>query len=324
MVIASHTRGYHEWCSLDIGTIAVATFFFISGFLMPMTYVAHYQKHGMWLGIGKFYWNRILRLYPIYWTSLFCILGLQVAGYFLRGYSNWQVNVTSYVQNFLLLGLNQSTLWGSDFRFNNPAWSLDVELQYYLVVPVLVLLVNKSIVSAQVILSVATTISLMLFFYPIGLVDVDRSLLAYGVFFTLGFGFYQSISTKKITGYYLLLLIIAVAVVAAKFTGKDVLTFLITIVFIVVSAVLLMLQSNQSMVRKGQLAGDLSYPVYIFHIIFIGYLELIISFLLRPNGFEEAFGINFIANIILSTLLSMLVLKFIAAPIESLRVRIRA
>jgi peptidoglycan/LPS O-acetylase OafA/YrhL len=323
MVIASHTRGYQEMFSLDIGGIAVAAFFFVSGFLMPMTYAAHYQKHGVWLGIGKFYWNRILRLYPIYWASLFCILGLQLAGYLIRGYSNWQANALSYAQNFLLLGLNQSTLWGGDLRFNNPAWSLDVELQYYLVAPVLVLLANKSILSAQMILGVATTISLILFFDPIGVVDVDRSLLAYGVFFVLGFSFYQSIITKKLHYIFLPLLITTLAVVIAKSTGKDVLTFLITIVFIAISAALLILQSNQNASRKGKLAGDLSYPVYIFHIVFIGYIELITSFFLRANGVAESFGVNFVAHILFSTLVSMLALKFIAIPIESLRARIR-
>ena len=324
MVVASHTRGYQEWCPLDVGNIAVATFFFISGFLMPLTYVAHYQKHGVLLSIRKFYWNRILRLYPIYWASLFCILGLQLAVYFVRGFSNWQASAASYAQNFLLIGLNQSTAWGGYLRFNNPAWSLDVELQYYLVAPLLVLLANKSILSVQIILSVAATISLILFFDPIGVVDLDRSLLAYGVFFTLGFSFYQSIVTKKLRYIFLPLLITTLGVVIAKLTGKDVLTFLVTMVFILISAGLLILQSNQNSDRMNQLAGDLSYPVYIFHIVFIGYIELLTSFLLRANGFEESFGAKFFANVLCSTLVSMLALRFIATPFDSLRARIRA
>lgn len=324
MVVASHTRGYQELCSLDIGTIAVATFFFISGFLMPMTYAAHYQKHGAWVGIGKFYCNRILRLYPLYWVSLLCIFGLQFAGYLARGYSNWEASWASYAQNFLLLGLNQSSVWGGYLRFNNPAWTLDVELQYYLVAPVLVLLATKSIFSIQIVLSVAATVSLFLFFNPIGLVDVDRSLVAWGVFFVLGFGFYMSTKANKPYYIYVSLFFIIAALAIAKYSGKELLTFFIIIIFIAISAALLIRQSNQKSDRMDQSAGDLSYPVYIFHIIFIGYIELIMGYFLQSIGFKNSFSVYLVANILLSTLVSMVALKLIANPIESLRVRIRA
>jgi peptidoglycan/LPS O-acetylase OafA/YrhL len=324
MVVASHTRGYQELYSLDIGTIAVATFFFISGFLMPMTYTAHYQKHGAWLGIGKFYCNRILRLYPLYWVSLLCILGLQFAGYLARGYSNWEVSWASYAQNFLLLGLNQSSLWGTYVRFNNPAWTLDVELQYYLVAPVLVLLATKSIFSIQIVLSVAAAISLFLFLNPIGLVDVDRSFVAWGVFFVLGFGFYMSTKAHKPYYVYVSLFIIILALVIAKYSGKELLTFFIIIIFIAISAALLIRQSTQKSDRMDQSAGDLSYPVYIFHIVFIGYIELIMGSFLTSIEFKNSFSVYLVANILLSTLVSMVAVKLIANPIESLRVRIRA
>lgn len=44
MVIASHTIGYHNIFKIDLGTIAVSTFFYISGYLMILTYEVNYAK----------------------------------------------------------------------------------------------------------------------------------------------------------------------------------------------------------------------------------------------------------------------------------------
>ena len=112
MVIACHTKGYQELFSVDVGAIAVSKFFFISGFLMPLAYQTHYQKNGFLKGCGRFYINRLLRIYPIYWASLLCVLGLYLGSYILHGYIKVGLDFTTYIQNFLLIGLNQSTLGG--------------------------------------------------------------------------------------------------------------------------------------------------------------------------------------------------------------------
>ena len=110
LVIASHTNRYDKLFSIEIGTIAVSTFF-ISGFLMPLAYAAHYQN-GERGGCIRFYINRLLRLYPIYWASLLCVLGIHFFGYIVRGHTQFDAEILTYVQNFLLIGLNQATFWG--------------------------------------------------------------------------------------------------------------------------------------------------------------------------------------------------------------------
>ena len=71
LVVANHTPGLKEISTnLEIGKVAVATFFFISGFLMPLTFDTHYRRYGTLAGSRKFYVNRFLRIYPIYWASL--------------------------------------------------------------------------------------------------------------------------------------------------------------------------------------------------------------------------------------------------------------
>jgi len=39
------------------------------------------------------------------------------------------------IQNFVLLGLNQASFWSSETQIVNVAWTPDIELQFYLLVP---------------------------------------------------------------------------------------------------------------------------------------------------------------------------------------------
>jgi len=55
----------------DPGLIAVVTFFFISGFLMPATFDANCRFRAITTQAAMFYWARFLRIYPMYWTALF-------------------------------------------------------------------------------------------------------------------------------------------------------------------------------------------------------------------------------------------------------------
>jgi peptidoglycan/LPS O-acetylase OafA/YrhL len=75
LVVANHTSGLRQISTnLEIGKVAVSTFFFISGFLMPLTFLTHYRAYGMLDGSLQFYVNRFPRIYPIYWASLTVIL----------------------------------------------------------------------------------------------------------------------------------------------------------------------------------------------------------------------------------------------------------
>ena len=141
-VIASHTTGYYESFTTDVGTVAVTTFFFISGFLIPLTFEANYSKYDQTSAAKKFYLNRFIRIYPIYWSTLL-FFAVQAFAFPLLKRNKIDISAGSeqpfitWVQNILLIGLNQSVLWGNYIRFNNPAWTLDIELQYYLLVPFL-------------------------------------------------------------------------------------------------------------------------------------------------------------------------------------------
>ena len=72
------------------------------------------------------------------------------------------------------------------------------------------------------------------------------------------------------------------------------------------------------------MAGDLSYPVYIFHIVFMGLtakiidMTPIISFTALPK-----FTFTFVVHVVVSTMIDYVALKLIRDPIDSIRAKVR-
>ena len=152
------------------GGLAVQTFFIISGFYMALVLNEKYHYKGSY---GTFLLQRVLRLYPLYYAILLLILGLEAIATLLGPqpfgvYATWSheprtVALTSLIfyvlSNFTILGLDW--LWfvqenaqtgqlvftvlnlpgtnpGIDYIVNGPAWTLGVEMTFYLIAPFLV------------------------------------------------------------------------------------------------------------------------------------------------------------------------------------------
>jgi peptidoglycan/LPS O-acetylase OafA/YrhL len=330
LVVADHTTGLREiFTNLEIGKVAVATFFFISGFLMPLTFDTHYRAYGAIAGARKFYVNRFLRIYPIYWASLaITLLAVLHYGPTLLEHATTLEDLSrtrTYLSNVLLLGLNQTRSWGGDFRFNPPAWTLDVELQYYILVPLILSLsiyFRRSVTVALAALGVA---SAYLLFRPAGLVDIDRSLLAWAFFFLMGYVFYLSpaLQTLALRKYWLITSIALLTLAACLSRSQSVAIVFVTFACMIFSAFLLVLQQNRGFGALDRLLGDLSYPTYILHWICVQVVVCWIGDNLVHAGAVSQFSIFLILNVLISTLVSYASLRAIGDPIEMLRRRIR-
>jgi peptidoglycan/LPS O-acetylase OafA/YrhL len=329
-VVADHTTGLREISTnLEIGKVAVATFFFISGFLMPLTYDTHYRAYGALAGARKFYVNRFLRIYPIYWASLaMTLLAVLHYGPALLEHASTLEELSrarTYLSNLLLLGLNQTHGWGGDFRFNPPAWTLDVELQYYILVPLILSVTVYYRRSVAVVLAALGVTSAYLLYRPAGNVDIDRSLLAWAFFFLMGYVFYLSpaLQTLALRKYWLITSIALLTLAAWLSRSQSVAILFVTFACMIFSAFLLVLQQNRGFGALDRLLGDLSYPTYILHWICVQVVVCWIGDNLVHAGAVSQFSIFLILNVLISTLVSYASLRAIGDPIEMLRRRIR-
>jgi len=122
------------------GQMGVYLFFVLSGFILSYTYLAPDRTfRGAWRG---FYVARLARVYPVYLVALVCAL----IPFFAWG-SDLPTAVcrTSVPPALTVLAtvlVAQQWLPGYAYCLNPPGWSLSVEAAFYLVFPVLALLIG--------------------------------------------------------------------------------------------------------------------------------------------------------------------------------------
>ena len=164
---------YHM-SSIALGQWAVEVFFILSGFWVTLMYRKKYLRYQH--PPFAFYVSRYLRLFPI---LLLCQAALIFCLY--RAHSPLLAAVTpEWILRCLLLvgSAHQPVLLV-------PSWSLDVEAQFYLILPLLVLLLGRF--KDQVAARVCLVIALLLF--PLALQassETDPWVFIYSSFFLLG------------------------------------------------------------------------------------------------------------------------------------------
>lgn len=166
------------------GIIAVQAFFIVSGFYMAMVLNEKYNFPG---ATRIFYWQRYLRLAPMYWVAIVCVLAASGAyswlGHQPRGKFTTLAEYGGQLSPGAIVGLTvpQLTMIGMDvlefcklvgqplglhftatpeiggvpahrFLLVGQAWSLSVELLFYLVAPFIV----RRSVRVQLLLVAAT------------------------------------------------------------------------------------------------------------------------------------------------------------------------
>jgi len=115
----------------DHGSAGVDLFFVISGFVMVLTTG---RLHGRPRNSGKFLWNRFFRIYPTYWV--YCIVLLPVLIFMPAFINSSEGGKVDIVRSFLLLPAETLPLL-------LVAWTLTLEVWFYLVFAVILLLPKK-------------------------------------------------------------------------------------------------------------------------------------------------------------------------------------
>lgn len=152
-VVVSHVTG------LEIGRLAVMMFFYLSGYWVADLWSKRFAPDQTL----SFYGSRFFRIFPLY---IICAIAA-------AAFTTANMQPTSWT----LLGVASST--GAPLSVE---WSLDVELQFYLLVPAIVWLLAKPWRFSQIALVGAVTIGGWLVYEQLGVVTVAQ----YAPAFVLG------------------------------------------------------------------------------------------------------------------------------------------
>jgi peptidoglycan/LPS O-acetylase OafA/YrhL len=324
------------------GRLAVQLFYVISGFLISyvLTATDHYQG-----AVGKFYANRFLRLFPIYLAVAALTLAAHVmsGGAFFRIYDALPFSAELFLvrSNIFIMGQDWLMFFGiehSALKFTGnfahsevplyegllvpQAWTLGVEMSFYLVAPFilhsprrLLALLAASLALRGVL--IATGIGLgdpwTYRFFPTELALFLLGSLSHQVLLPRYKAWTQRIKRLPEIGTAVLAVYCVLHFsIAMNQTVRDGLAVLLF------AALLPLAFLFQSRHRLDKAIGELSYPIYICHSLVIMFFK----WLLEEAHLDQP--LLFMALVITSTIaFSALLNSVIADPIERLRSRLR-
>lgn len=169
---------------LNIGHIGVPLFFVVSGFILALPFASHSLQGKEPISLRAYYLRRLTRLEPPYLISLLLLFVLLVI---TKG------GASELFPHFLASAAYLHNIIYSDgSSINYVAWSLEVEVQFYLMAPFLALLfkVRSTVTRRALMIGIVCFLVFLLDIWPIE--DRGRarlSLLSFGQFFMIGFLF---------------------------------------------------------------------------------------------------------------------------------------
>ncbi|MFC0514574.1 acyltransferase family protein [Mucilaginibacter angelicae] len=340
-VVLCHTSTIMGYSPVS-GNLAVQCFYIISGFYMAMVLTEKYDNPG---GRGQFYINRALKIYPVYWFVLLLLFTWSIIVYHLKypGTLDFYTKYSSpafasylylVLANLLIIGLDWTFLLGIDrhgrlyftndfnkarpavynFGFNSIAWTVGVELAFYLIAPWL----NKRKYYLLIILFLASLgLRLLLIsrytdrnpwnymFFP-----TQVMFFIAGIFsFRLYVKFVKAKAGRPLQ-YVSYIIFLAVILFYYQFFDES-----YTKQAVLFLAVILLVPFAFEATKKSRadiFLGNLSYPIYISQMLVIKFVT--------AKKFPKLIDMGFTA--LLVTVLFALFIHFIvAAPIESYRQR---
>jgi peptidoglycan/LPS O-acetylase OafA/YrhL len=260
----------HHTTNFNIGMAAVLIFFILSGYWVATMWAQNYSKTSA--AYFTYLTSRIWRVAPAF---ALCS-AISWALLLWRGAAPDAVGSLSHqvFSNIMILGYNSLP-----FQANLPAWSLDMEVQFYLVAPLVIFLVSKNIYvlfgSALALgafcslwLGGTSTVAPFLYFFGIGVaaasgkLNVGRKLAYVSLFATLALLFVCGVILLK----HILLDASHGAPVLAFNSGTN---FLIAVTMTPWA----LYTTRQKSGKTDRMFGDLSYIFYLLHWSVLGALK---------------------------------------------------
>jgi len=339
-VLLTHTGNIFNY-NIANSNVAVFSFFVISGFYMSLILDTKYTGHN---AIKTFWVNRFLRIFPVYWITLALTLIFVLLKFYLHignednaiiHYLNYSQNIGSwkfYADLVNVIIRNVTLIFNIDyFRGNNSvpgyllipqAWTLQVELLFYLIVPFLIKITKK------LFLGVSVLYAIVFFGYivPRGLIPNTLTYIFLDnlIFFLLGIFSYRFILSSSILklskpkflklsilmflGLLLYLVFYNFIKIKLPVTVLHMESFPYYLLLILALPLIFTITKFSAI---DSFIGKLSYPVYIMH--------LLILKLISNLGLTQATNFRSALVIFISLYISYLAIKYIDNPIDKLR-----
>lgn len=113
------------------GAVGVYIFFVISGFVLALPFARHFLIQEPKVRLKKYFLRRLTRLEPPYLITLFVLF---LAHVYILKTSDFNTLFEHYLASFFYA---HNFIYNEQSLINPVAWSLEIEIQFYLLVPIL-------------------------------------------------------------------------------------------------------------------------------------------------------------------------------------------
>ena len=283
------------------GGLGVDIFFAISGFILGFPFIRAFMNNEKIPKLSDYYMRRVTRLEPPYIISLILLL---LAHLFI----NSEHSVVELWNSFLAsLFYSHYFIFGTWSIINPVTWSLETEIQFYILAPFLCSLLFRNKTNRQWIVLVASTILIFIFLgkavrlYPVFL-HLSNSILAYLPNFLVGFivaAIYiknKQFLLKKsykfdvlgVFSFYILFLFIYTKNIAFS------ICFIVALFFLFLSIFKGKILNKFFRTKIVYVIGGMCYTIYLLHYVSFYFIGKLTSFFI--------IGSNYWANYLLQIL----------------------
>lgn len=307
----SYFRDSNLYVAMSQGGIGVNVFFAISGFILALPFARHHLFRERPVNLGSYYMRRITRLEPPYAISLilFLFVHVLILHEVLRDiFPNFLASLF-YVHNVAF------DRWSD---INPVAWSLEVEVQFYILAPVLCLFfaIKRPIVRRVIliIVIVASMLHYNLNYDWIKAWHLRKSLLMHLHQFLTGLLFADFFLTswreslKERSYVYDVVGLAALALLLvfnSPFNFADDLIFSVCLFLSFVSLFKGKLINSFFTNRWIVVTGGMCYSIYLLH-------YAVIAFLVDGSKFVLVPGLGYAANFVLQMLIVIPIVLFVS------------
>lgn len=320
-VLAMMVLMNHLWLPTAnvIGAHAVTGFYIVSGFLMTKVINEIYVGDG---GKLRYLANRALRIYPLYLLVLLTSLAfVAIWPNYFQVYSLIRIPMDSS-EWFSNLSLWQLT--DSPTIVVPPAWSLYVEVFFYLVIALIAR--ARGMVVLWFLASLLYTVWMVVNghsfadrYYPLGAASLFFSTGAIIYFLAKNVHYYFfNFFSAPIIYCLLALFVIFPFVIGDLGGGRHWLGYYGASALFAILFTALVVTARLNGGRTDKFLGDLAYPIFLTHFLAIGFVNLI-----TDNRFAVTGHANFISATLVCFLISITFVKWIEPLIEGVRNKIR-